>query len=89
MVKQQLSYFSHILMKTTSLENSIMLGKCEGEKEAREATEKMAGRDSIEAIGRRLPRLRETVRSRTEWRAGRDSRGSRSEATTTEGDGQE
>ena len=66
-----------------------MPGKCEGEKEAREATEKMAGRDSIEAVGRGLPRLGEAVRSRTEWRAGRDSRGSRSEATTTGGGGQE
>ena len=34
-----------------------------------EAKEKMAGRDIVEAVGRRLPQLREAVRSRTEWRA--------------------
>ena len=31
-IKRQLSYFGHIMRKTTSLENSIMLGKCEGKR---------------------------------------------------------
>ena len=65
-----------------------MLGKCKGKR--RRGRQRRRWLDGIvEAVGRRLPRLGEAVRSRTEWRAGRDSRGSRSGATTTEGDGQE
>ena len=67
MLKLKLQYFGH-LMRTNSLEKSLMLGKTEGRR--RRGRQRMRCLDGItEMMDMNLSRLRELVMNRESWRA--------------------
>ena len=68
MLKLNLHYFGHVMQRTDSLENTLMLGKIKGRK--RRGQQRMRWLEGItDTTGMSLSKLREKAKDREAWSA--------------------
>ena len=67
MLKQKLQYFGHLMQRTDSLENTLMLGRIEGRR--RRERQRMRWLDGIDLMDVSLSELRELGMDKEAWRA--------------------
>ena len=68
MLKLKLPFFGHLMLRTDSLEKTLMLGKIEGRR--RRGQQKIRWLDDIpDLLDMSLSQLREMVKDREAWRA--------------------
>ena len=66
MLKLKLQYFGHLILRTNSLEKTLMLGKIEGRR--KRGQQKMRWSDNItDLMGMNLRKLQEIVQDRRSW----------------------
>src|SRR5574337_1221208 len=69
MLKLKLQYFGHLILRTDSLEKTLMLGKIEGRR--RRGPQRMRWLDGIiDLMDMSLSKLQEIVKDRGDWHAG-------------------